>query len=428
MLTVTLLTLLAFIALSLPIAAALGSLGLVLDIAFSPLPLQRAFGEVLWNHSTDFILVAVPMFILMGEFILRAGIAARMYQAIVQWMSWIPGGLMHANIGASALFAATSGSSLATAATIGITALPQVERRGYNERLFLGSLCAGGSLGILIPPSMNMIIYGALTNTSIPRLFLAGIVPGIALTVLFLLVILVCCMFRPEWGGQKEKTSWDMRIRTLPDLLPPIALFGVVVGSIYAGLATPTEAAALGVIGSIALAAWTGTLSWRMVGEVIEGTIRTSAMVTLILMCALILNFAIAAIGLVTQVNDFIVGLGWSPLQTMLFIIFIYLLMGMVMDPLAMVVLTVPIIAPVVHALGYDLVWFGVMIVLVCEIGMMTPPVGMVCYVVQGVRGRGSLNDVFIGITPFLAALAIMILLMLAYPQIALWVPSSLSQ
>jgi tripartite ATP-independent transporter DctM subunit len=425
MLSVTVLTLLVFIALSLPIAVVLGTLGVFLDLAYSPLPLQRAFGEVFWHHSKDFILVAVPLFIMMGEIILRAGIANRMYAAIVQWLAWLPGGLMHANIGASALFAATSGSSLATAATIGVTALPQVEKRGYSERLFLGSLAAGGSLGILIPPSMNMIIYGFLTNTSIPQLFLAGIIPGITLAALYMLVILVCCLIRPAWGGQPEITRWEMRIRTLPDLLPPIGLFILVVGSIYAGFATPTEAAALGVIGALVLAAWNRTLSWRMLGEVMEGTIRTSAMVTLILMCAFILNFSIAAIGLVTQVNDFILGLGWSPLGTMLFIIGVYIVMGMIMDALAMVVLTVPIIAPVVVSLGYDPVWFGVMIVLVCEGGMMTPPIGMVCYVIQGIRGKGSMNDVFIGITPFLLALAVMVFLMLAYPQFSLWLPTT---
>ncbi len=424
MLITTVLALLAFIALSLPISAVLGVMGIFLDVTFSSLPLSRAFGEVLWNHSRDFLLIIVPLFILMGEIILHAGIAHRMYAAIVQWLSWLPGGLMHANIGTCALFAATSGSSTATAATISMLALPEVDKRGYNERIFLGSLAAGGTLGILIPPSINMIVYAALTDTSVPQLFLAGIIPGIILSLLYMLVIIVLCLYRRDWGGSPVKTSWKMRIKLLPDLVPPILLFIIVIGSIYAGFATPTEAASLGVIGALLLAAWNKSLSWRMLGKVLEGSIRTGSMITLILMCSFVLNFAVAAVGLVEQINSFIIGLGWTPLGTMLLIIGIYILMGMVMDALPMVVLTVPILAPVVFSLGYDPVWFGIIVVLVSEASILTPPVGILCYIIQGIRGRGSLNDVFYGVAPFLVALGAMIVLIVAYPQLALWIPS----
>jgi C4-dicarboxylate transporter DctM subunit len=424
MLITTIIALLFFILLSLPISAVLGVMGIFLDATFSSLPLSLAFGEVLWNHSRDFLLVIVPLFILMGEIILHAGIAHRMYAAIAQWLSWLPGGLMHANIGTCALFAATSGSSTATAATISVLALPEVDKRGYNERIFLGSLAAGGTLGILIPPSINMIVFAALTNTSIPQLFLAGIIPGVILTLLYMLVIIVLCLYRRDWGGRPVETSWRLRFKLLPDLVPPILLFIIVIGSIYAGFATPTEAASLGVIGSLILAAWYKSLSWRMLGAVLEGTIRTGAMITLILMCSFVLNFAVAAIGLVEQINTFILGLGWTPLGTMLFIIGIYIIMGMVMDALPMVVLTVPILAPVVFSLGYDPVWFGIVVVLVSEASILTPPVGILCYVIQGIRGRGSLNDVFYGVAPFLVALGTMIGLIVAYPQLALWIPT----
>ena len=424
MLIITILALLTFIALSLPISAVLGVMGIFLDVSFSQLPLSLAFGEVLWNHSRDFLLIIVPLFILMGEIILHAGIAHRMYAAIVQWLSWLPGGLMHANIGTCALFAATSGSSTATAATITVLALPEVDKRGYNERIFLGSLAAGGTLGILIPPSINMIVFAALTDTSIPQLFLAGIIPGILLSLLYMLVIIVLCTFRRDWGGRPVETSWRLRIKLLPDLVPPILLFIIVIGSIYAGFATPTEAASLGVIGALILAACYKALSWRMLWDVLEGSIRTGSMITLILMCSFVLNFAVAAVGLVEQINAFILGLGWTPLGTMLFIIGIYILMGMVMDALPMVVLTVPILAPVVFSLGYDPVWFGVMVVLVSEASILTPPVGILCYIIQGIRGRGSLNDVFYGVAPFMVALGTMIGLILAYPQLALWIPT----
>jgi tripartite ATP-independent transporter DctM subunit len=276
----------------------------------------------------------------------------------------------------------------------------------------------------LIPPSINMIVYAALTDTSIPQLFLAGIIPGIILSLLYMLVIIVLCLYRREWGGRPVETTWRLRLKLLPDLVPPILLFIVVVGSIYAGVATPTEAASLGVIGALLLAAWYKSLSWRMLGEVLEGTIRTASMITLILMCSFVLNFAVAAVGLVQQINDFIIGLGWTPLGTMLLIIGIYILMGMVMDALPMVVLTVPILAPVVFSLGYDPVWFGIMVVLVSEASILTPPVGILCYVIQGIRGRGSLNDVFYGVAPFLVALGSMIGLILAYPQLALFLPT----
>lgn len=424
MLTTSVSALLFLVALSLPIAVVLGVLALFLDFMFTPMPLHRAIGEVLWTHGSGFLFIVVPLFIMMGEIILRAGIANRMYAAIVQWLSWLPGGLMHANIGACALFAATSGTSTATAAIIGVTALPQAEKRGYNERLFLGSLAAGGTLGILIPPSINMIIFGFITNTSIPQLFLAGIIPGVMLAVIFMVIILACCLYRRKWGGQPEPTSWRQRFKSLPDLIPPLLLFGVVMGSIYAGVATPTEAASVGVIGALGLGAWYRALSWRMLAQVMESTICTSAMVTLVLMCSFVLNLVIGGIGLVHQINDFIVDLHWTPLGTMLVIIGIYVIMGMLMDALPMVLLTVPILAPVVESLGYDLVWFGIMVVILSETAILTPPVGMLCYVIQGIRGRGSLNDVFIGVAPFLVALGTMIGLMLAFPQIALWIPT----
>jgi C4-dicarboxylate transporter, DctM subunit len=317
---------------------------------------------------------------------------------------------------------------VATVATMGVTALPQQEKRGYNEKLFLGSLAAGGSLGILIPPSMNMIVFGALTNTSVPQLFLAGIIPGIMLAIFYMMVILTACLIRPKWGGQPEPTSWQLRVRTLPDLLPPIGILIIVLGSIYAGFATPTEAAALGVVAALALSAWKKRLSGQMLADVFKGTIRTAAMITLILIFAFFLNFTIAAIGLVQQVNDFIVGLGWTPIQTMLLIICIYIVMGMFIEALPMVVLTVTVLAPVVEAMGFSLVWFGIIVVLVSETAMLTPPIGMICYVIQGVRQKGSLNDVFLGVAPFFVAVATMIGLLLAFPQIALWLPQNAFQ
>ena len=425
MLVTTAIVLLALIAFGFHIAVVLGILAFFLSAVYSPFPLDAAFGEVAWSHSIDFVLVAIPLFIMMGEILLRSGIANSMYAAMTQWLSWLPGGLMHANIGTSTLFAATSGSSVATAATIGTTAMPQIGKWGYNERLFLGSLAAGGTLGILIPPSINMILYGFLTDTSVPQLFLAGIVPGLMLAGLFMITILLACIIRPAWSGRSVATSWSARWRSLGDLATPVLLFLIVIGSIYAGWATPTEAAAIGVIASLGFAAWRRKLTWAMLRTVMEGTIRTSAMMILITILAFLLNFVIGAVGLVGQVNQAIASLGWSPMTTMIFIIAIFLLLGMFMDTLAMIVLTIPVVTPIVVGLGFDPVWFGVMMVLIAETSVLTPPIGMLCYVIQGIRRSGRLTDVFIGVAPFVLTLLTMIGILLAFPQIALWLPET---
>ena len=423
MIITTILVLLFMLGLSIPVAAVLAALGLVLDQVYSFLPLFRGIGEIGWSSSTDVILVAIPLFILLGEILLRSGIAESMYAAATHWLSWLPGGLMHSNVGTCAMFAAISGSSVATAATIGTVAIEQIEKRGYNERFFLGTIAAGGTIGILIPPSINMIVYGVLTDTSIVQLYLAGFTPGFVLAGLFMLTVVIGCLIRPRWGGKKVETNWGNRIRSLPDLLPPIFIFLVVIGSIYAGWATPTESAALGVLASLALVAWRRSLTWSMMREAVEGTMRTTAMIMAILVAAKFLNFVITAIGLTAKVNAMITGLGWSPTETLIAVIAFYVVLGMFMETLSMMVATVPIITPVIVSLGFDPVWFGVIIILLIETAMITPPVGINLFVVQGVRGRGPLHDVMIGAAPFVLTLIVMIVLLVLFPEIAMWLP-----
>ncbi|MEE9544781.1 MAG: TRAP transporter large permease [Rhodospirillales bacterium] len=423
MIPITILVLLAMLALSIPVAAALGALGLVLDHFYSFLPLSLAVGELAWVSNTNVILVAIPLFILMGEILLRSGIAERMYAAATHWLSWLPGGLMHSNIGSCAMFAAISGSSVATAATIGTVAIEQIEKRGYNERFFLGTIAAGGTIGILIPPSINMIVYGVLTETSIVQLYLAGFTPGLVLAGLFMLTVMIGCLFRPEWGGEKVETTWENRFRSLPDLVPPILIFIVVIGSIYAGWATPTESAALGVLAALGLAAWRRRLTLSIMREAIEGTMRSTAMIMAILVAAYFLNFVITAIGLTAKVNAMVTGLGWTPMETLVGVIAFYVVLGMFMETLSMMVATVPIITPVIVSLGFDPVWFGVIIILLIETAMITPPVGINLFVVQGVRARGPIHDVMIGAAPFVITLVVMITLLILFPDIAMWLP-----
>ncbi|WP_020407194.1 TRAP transporter large permease [Hahella ganghwensis] len=417
------LILLILLALSVPVAATMGVLGLALDQMYSMLPLYKASGEIFWSTNTDFLLVAIPMFVLLGEIMLRAGMAERLYDAMEKWMGWLPGGLMHANIGACAAFSATSGSSVATAATVGTVAIPQGERYAYAQPLFLGTLAAGGTLGILIPPSINMIIYGMLTDTSVPQLYLAGFLPGILLALIFGLTVFLICLVRPGWGGRRQKSSWSARMRSLKNLLPPLAIFLIVVGSIYAGIATPTEAAGVGVMAAIILAALYRSLSLDMLREAIEGTVRTSSMVILIILAAYFLNFVLAAIGLTDKLTSLVLSQGWTPLQTFAAVVLFYLILGCFLETLSMMVTTIPITAPLMIELGFSPVWYGIVVMVLLEMALITPPVGLNLYVVQGVRSRGSLNQVLIGAMPFVVAMIALIIGLVLFPEIATWLP-----
>ncbi len=411
-----------------PVAAVLGILSFALDEIHMGGAIQAGIGEIVWDKSKEFILVAVPMFILLGEIMLRAGIARRMYGAVIEWLSWLPGGLMHANIGSCAIFAASSGSSVATAATVGTVAYPEIEARKYNESLFLGSLAAGGTIGILIPPSINLILYGLLTDTSVPELYLAGIIPGIILSSLFMAVIVFACLFRRQWGGTKVETTWKKRWSTLPHLLPPIVLFCAVVGSIYGGVATPTEAASIGVVMALIIAALFKTLSFGMLRDAFEGTMRTTAMIMIIVFAAIFLNVVLGFMGVTQAMLNFIRDLGLTPVETILLLVLFYLLIGMFMETLSMMLTTVPVVFPIVMALNvpeFSDVWFGILITVLMEAALITPPIGVNLYVVQGIRTRGGeFNDVAKGAIPFVFAMLAMIFLLIWYPSLATWLPN----
>jgi tripartite ATP-independent transporter DctM subunit len=423
MLASALVMLIVLLAISVPIAAAMGVLGLALNQFYSSMPLYLAMGEILWNSSSEYILIAIPLFVMLGEILLRSGIAERVYAAIAQWLSWLPGGLMQANIGTCAMFAATSGSSVATAATVGVAALPQIQRHKYDERLFLGTLAAGGTLGILVPPSINFILYGLLTNTSVPRLYLAGMVPGLLLAGLFMFYVLASCLIWPSKGGTPIETSWRQRLHALKDLVAPLFIFLVVVGSIYAGWATPTEAASLGVLAALLLAAVERTLSLAMMRTVLEGTMRTTAMIMLIILAAQFLNFVLASIGFTDGMGKLIEGLGLGKIGTMLLIIAFYLVLGCFMETISMMILTTPFIFPIVTNMGWDPIWWGVVLTVLIEAALVTPPVGLNLYVVQGMRDRGPIADVIWGALPFVGAMMFLIALLMAYPDVALSLP-----
>ena len=425
MLGTALALLIALLAVSVPVAAVMGVLGLALNQIYASMPLYRAMGDIIWNSSAEYILIAIPMFVMLGEILLRAGIAERVYNAIAKWLTWLPGGLMHANIGTCAMFAATSGSSVATAATVGVVALPQVKVRGYDESLFLGTLAAGGTLGILIPPSINFILYGLLTSTSVPRLYLAGMVPGMLLMLFFMLIILTYCLIDPAKGGTRIQTTWIERFSALKDLVAPMFIFFVVVGSIYAGWATPTEAASMGVFAALILAAWERALSWKMLRAVFEGTMRTTALIMLIIIAAQFLNFVLASIGLTDGVGKAIESLGLGKYGTMLLIVVFYLILGCFMETISMMILTTPFIFPIVTGLGWDPIWWGIVLTILIEAALVTPPVGLNLYVVQGLRERGTIGDVIKGALPFVIAMLGLVGLLMSLPDLALWLPNT---
>jgi tripartite ATP-independent transporter DctM subunit len=409
-----------------PIAAAMLIVGVGGGVIAYGMPFINSIASVIWGVGNENLLTAIPMFVLLGELLLRSGIADRMYVALSAWLARLPGGLLHTNIGCCALFAATSGSSVATAATIGTVALPSLHRRGYSMRHALGSLAAGGTLGILIPPSVNMIVYGSLTNTSIGRLFIAGIVPGLLLTLAFMAFIWISSTLGAV-APREQPVPLGVRMRLLVNLVPPLVVFVVVMGSIYTGLATATESAALGVVISLAFVWWSGRLSLDLIRNCFLQTARVSGMILLIITAAFILNLTISLTGVADAMSRWVTSFGLTAVGMLFALIAFYLVLGMFMDVLSMQVATIPLTYPIVAALGVDPVWFGVFIVLMCELGMITPPVGMNLFVVHGIRpDKGPIQDAIRGALPYAVIMIAFTIMLIYVPELVLWLPAKM--
>jgi C4-dicarboxylate transporter DctM subunit len=399
-----------------------GLLGALLHFG---MPAINAVGEQLWAAGEDYLLLSIPLYILLGEILMRGGATDKMYQSLSQWLNRLPGGLLHTNIGASALFSAVSGSSVATAATISTVALPAFKHRHYDQRMVLGTIAAGASLGNLIPPGVAFIIYGSMTNTSAARLYMAGLLPGLIMTVLFLLTILAICVWKPSVaGGREAGAPWGERLRHSVHLLGPIAVFAVVMGGIYSGWATVTESAALGVIVSLPIAAAYGKLNVAMLHECFRSTLRLTAMTALILVAALYLNFVLSMLGVPQALASLLKSADVSPLMLLWLLAGMYLVLGIALETMPMLVGTLPVVFPLTQAAGIDPVFFGVFMVLMCEISLISPPIGMTLYVIQGVRREGSINEVFQGTLPFFAAMVVMTGILIHNPQIATFLPN----
>ena len=497
-----------FFLVGLYVAGALGVLSLVMMEAFSDAPLWNILGNKAWESNTNFILVAVPLFLLMGELMLRSGMGERMYAALSRWLVFLPGGLLHTNIASCAVFAACSGSSVATSATISRVSLPSFRQRGYSERLVIGSLAAGGTLGILIPPSIGLIIFGVLVEESIGRLYMGGFLPGFLLAFTMIVMMVVTSIIFPRtapmdeeikrlyraWfhgAGIRRYTAEQMETmrreqaagvgiedRTMLSygeavsewlrilgravvgmaaIIPVLIIIVVVLGSIYTGWATPTEAAALGVFGALVVAIanelfkkmqgiyaeWSDSVRGirHMLLDAIISTVRTSSMIMLIVMAAFTLSFAFARLGISSDISEWITGLNLNALQFVIILVFFYLLLGTFMESFAMLVTTIPILTPSLEAVGVDLVWFGIIMVILVEAALISPPEGINLYILHGVRQdvdqqmaeqtaaaqevlrESTITDVYIGVLPFMGCMAVVIALLFAFPDIALWAP-----
>ncbi|MCS6891100.1 MAG: TRAP transporter large permease [Rhodovarius sp.] len=408
------------------VAAVLGMLAFLVGFLFSDRAWWLFAGQTLWGPSSNFVLVAVPLFLLMGEILLRAGLSDRLYRALNLWLHRLPGGLLHTNIASCAIFSAISGSSVATAATMGSVGLPYFRNTAYNPRWVLGSLAAGGALGNLIPPGVVFIVYALITETSVGALYLAALLPAGLVVLLFTLLIFAHGLREPL--PKPPPAPLAARLRALLDLLPTLALILLVLGSIYGGFATPTEAAALGVLGAILFAALEGRASLRMLHASAEAAARNTALIGLILFGAYLLNYILTIIGVPQALARIISELPLPPWAIIACIVALYVALGTFMEGFSMIITTVPVTFPVVVALGYDPVWFGVIVVMLVEIAMISPPDGTVMYVLQGMRPQpaGPITDVFVGVMPFLLAYLLAVAILILEPGIALWLPSLL--
>jgi len=369
-------------------------------------------------------LTVIPLFVLMGQLAYHSGISKRLFDAAYKFIGHWPGGLAIATIGACAGFAAICGSTNATAATMAAVTLPEMKRYDYKPELATGVVAAGGSLGILIPPSIIFIVYGILTEQSVGKLFVAGVLPGLLLTALFVLTIVIWTSLRPELGPRGPKVSFSEKMASLSGLVETLILFIIIMGGLFVGFFTPTEAGAVGAFGTLIVAVARRNLSWKGFVTSLFETTRLSCMILVIAAGATIFGHFLAVSRIPFDIANWISTFDLPNFAIMLFIIFIYLIGGCFIDSLALIMLTVPIFYPVITFLGYDPIWFGVVIVLITQIGVITPPMGINVYVVSGVARDVPLETIFKGVLPLLLALVIGTLLLIPFPQIALYLPS----
>lgn len=408
------------------IAVSLAGVGWFALAFFSNGPPGPLFATTSWGSSVSWSLTALPMFIWMGEILFRSRLSEDLFKGLAPWMQRLPGRLLHCNVVGCGIFAAISGSSAATAATIGKMTVPELRRRGYEDSMLVGSLAGAGTLGLLIPPSIIMIVYGVAAEVSIARLFIAGVIPGIMLMALFSGVVIVWALANPDKIPPRDPPmSLSVKLHESRRLIPLVLLIGAVIGSIYTGWATPTESAALGVVGSLLLAVIAGGFGWPQFTAALFGAMRTSCMIGFILVGAAFLTVAMGFTGLPRIMAEAIAAQNLSPAVLIAALTLLFIIMGCFIDGISMVVLTAAVILPTVQKAGIDLLWFGIFVVLVVEMAQITPPVGFNLYVLQSLSGR-SMSYVAKASLPFFFAMVAAVVLIFLFPAIVTMLPDQM--
>ncbi len=410
------------------IAFGLGAAGLFAlfihggGINFHPL------GAIVWNSVNSFTLTAIPLFVFMGEMVLHGGISQRFYRGMGLLFARLPGGLLQANIVSCAIFAAVTGVSVATAATVGTVAIPELTKQGYDRKMVFGSLAGGGTLGILIPPSVPFIIYGVMAQESITDLFAAGVIPGIVLSLIFMIYIAFRVLMKPHLAPKSQETYLPSRkkVSIILHTLPVFGLIFIVLGGIYFGIMTPTEAAAVGAFVAIIMSAFYGNLNFSNLRLVLSQTVKTTSMILLIMAGASIFSFALVNSGINRELTNWVVSKGQVQVTFFILICIIYLIMGCFFDPISMVVLTMPVLYPIVLKFGFNPIWYGVILVILIELGLITPPVGFNLFVIHGISGGRPMGEVIRGSFPYMVMMLLMITILYFFPQIAIWLPQAL--
>jgi len=421
--------LLSLIALGVPISFSMASVGIVgtwYMTNFTTTASQVGLNS--WEKGNDFVLVALPLFILMGQMVFRLGIAEDLYQAVRKWFGRMPGGLAITAVISSAGFGAVTGVSAASVATMGQMTMPELKRYNYDPKIATGSLAAAGTLAILIPPSVLMVVYGIWTENSIGQLFMAGIIPGIMLTTMFAGLIWVQCLIWPELGPVGPRYSWGERFSSLGKMLPILAIFMLVIGGIYAGAFTPTEAAAIGVIGVFIVGLFMGRLTWSGLRQAILESGITTGMIFLIIISGHLISRFFVLTEVTSGIVDWIGDSGLNRYVILSIFVVMYLILGAVLDVWGMLILTLPFVYPIMLNLGFDPIWFGVFVVLMTELALITPPIGINVYIMHGIAKDVPLTTIFLGIAPFVVIVLLFVALITVFPQIVLWLPSLMAR
>jgi tripartite ATP-independent transporter DctM subunit len=416
----------AFLIAGVWIALTLLGVGWIAMALFTDSPPGSLMATTVWGASTSWALTALPLFIWMGEILFRTRISEDMFRGLAPWMAPLPGRLMHCNVVGCGIFAAISGSSAATAATIGRITIPELRKRGYDESMAIGSLAGSGTLGLLIPPSIILIVYGVAADVSIARLFVAGVLPGVMLTLMFSAYIIAWALLDPKrTPPRREFATLGNKLYAARYLIPAVLLIGAVIGSIYAGVATPTEAAAIGVAGALVLAAVSGSLTWKTFGASVMGATRTSCMIAFILAGAAFLTVAMGFTGVPRILAKWIGDQGFSAWQLIAVLTVLFVILGCFIDGISMVVLTSSVILPTVKAAGIDLLWFGIFVVLVVEMAQITPPVGFNLFVLQGLTGK-NMFYVARASLPFFVLMAAAVAIIWQFPEVVTYLPGKM--